>query len=194
MSLESFEHPPPLGRRVVGCRSRAPISGAEGRLHRVVDERLFESEYGDPHSRDVLGVDNDHRVTIEFTDDAGCTRVSVVQDANISAPARAHAEGGWRLALNNLKGLVERATTLRMSRDPAPPVVAVQLPDRGPIEEDASTPSSAIRLRPSPGSVVVAAPDHRPPANSLPTRSRDASSPAAVHRPSVATRARHRSP
>lgn len=36
-------------------------------------------------------------------------RVVVTQYGNSSAAANAHAEGGWRLALNNLKGLVERA-------------------------------------------------------------------------------------
>jgi uncharacterized protein YndB with AHSA1/START domain len=83
-------------------------SRVEGRVHRVADERLLEYEYADPHSRDVLGVDNVHRVTIELSGDADDTRVAVVQDANLSEAARAHAEGGWRLALNHLKGLVER--------------------------------------------------------------------------------------
>lgn len=87
---------------VAGWRTRV-----EGFVHRVEDERLLEYAFVDPHSRDVLHVDNVHRVTIELGDDAGGTRVAVVQDANVSKAARAHAEGGWRLALNNLKGLVE---------------------------------------------------------------------------------------
>ncbi|MBX3213834.1 MAG: SRPBCC domain-containing protein [Labilithrix sp.] len=83
-------------------------SRVEGYVHRVEDGELLEYDFGDPHSRDVLGVDNVHRVVIALADDAGKTRVSVTQDANLSEAARAHAEGGWRLALNNLKGLVER--------------------------------------------------------------------------------------
>ncbi len=67
-------------------------------------------EYIDPHSRDVLGIDdNVHHVTNVLSDDAEGTRVAIAQGANISATAHAHAEGGWRLALNNLKGLAERA-------------------------------------------------------------------------------------
>jgi uncharacterized protein YndB with AHSA1/START domain len=83
-------------------------SRVEGQVLRVEDERLLAYDYGDPHSRDVLGVpDHIHRVTIELTGEAGETRISVTQDANRSEAARAHAEGGWRLALNHLKGLVE---------------------------------------------------------------------------------------
>lgn len=82
-------------------------SRVEGRVHRMEEDRLLEYEFADPHSRDALHVRNIHRVRIELADEAGGTRISVTQDANLSETARAHAEGGWRLALNNLKSLVE---------------------------------------------------------------------------------------
>lgn len=80
----------------------------EGHVHRVVEDALIAYEYGDPHSRDVLGRDDVHQVSIALTDEGAGTRVSVTQDANVSPAAHAHAEGGWRLVLNHLKGLVER--------------------------------------------------------------------------------------
>jgi uncharacterized protein YndB with AHSA1/START domain len=84
------------------------LSRVEGRVLQVDEHRLLEYDYTDPHSRDVLGVrDNVHRVSIELTDEGAHTRVTVTQDANVSDVARLHAEGGWRLALNHLKWLVE---------------------------------------------------------------------------------------
>lgn len=85
-------------------------SRVEGRVHRVEDGRHLEYEFADPHSRDRLGVENVHRVAIELSDHAEQTRVAVTQDANLSEAALAHAEGGWRLALQNFKALVERST------------------------------------------------------------------------------------
>ena len=84
----------------------------EGVVHRSDEGQLLEYEYGDPHSREVLHCDNVHRVSIALGDEAGGTRVSVTQDAHVSNAAHAHAEGGWRLALNNFKGLVERRQAL----------------------------------------------------------------------------------
>jgi uncharacterized protein YndB with AHSA1/START domain len=80
-----------------------------GLVHRMEPERLFEYEYVDPHSMEFLHVENVHQVTIELSDEAGCTRVAVVQDANVTKATHLHAEGGWRLALNNLKSVVEMA-------------------------------------------------------------------------------------
>jgi uncharacterized protein YndB with AHSA1/START domain len=85
-------------------------SRLQGVVHRIEAEYLLEYEYEDPHSRDFLQLENVHRVRIELSDDVDGTRVTVVQDANVTNAARAHAEGGWRMALNNLKGLVESAS------------------------------------------------------------------------------------
>ncbi|MEZ4384341.1 MAG: SRPBCC domain-containing protein [Nannocystaceae bacterium] len=82
----------------------------DGFVHRVEEARRLDYDYVDPHSRLVMGVaDNVHRVTIELSDEDDATRVVVTQDGNISEAARAHAAGGWRLALHNLKALAERA-------------------------------------------------------------------------------------
>jgi uncharacterized protein YndB with AHSA1/START domain len=108
----------PVTEVVAGWRAGEPFvwvfelagkrAQVEGLVHRVEEGRLLEYEYGDPHSREVLHRENVHRVTIELADEATGTRVSVAQDANLGAAAHAHAEGGWRLALNNLKRLVEQ--------------------------------------------------------------------------------------
>lgn len=88
-------------------------STVEGRVHQLLEERLLVYEYLDPHSRDVHGAnDNVHRVTIELRD-AGpygdATQIEVTQDGNLTEMAKAHAAGGWRLALNNLKWLSKNA-------------------------------------------------------------------------------------
>ena len=58
-------------------------------------------------TRATRGVTNSHRVVIALTDAGAQTRVSVTQDSNLTSQAHAHAEGGWRLAPNNLKAIVE---------------------------------------------------------------------------------------
>ncbi|AKT40286.1 SRPBCC family protein [Chondromyces crocatus] len=87
-------------------------SRVEGLVHRVEEGRLLAYEYTDPHSRDVLQREDIHHVTIELSDEGAGTRATVIQDGNVSPAAQAHAEGGWRLSLNHLKGLIElpRAT------------------------------------------------------------------------------------
>lgn len=90
-------------------------SHIEGFVHRIDDPRRLEYEYGDPHTRDVLHSENVHHVTIDLVEQGGGTRVTVVQDGNLTAAAQAHAEGGWRLALNNLKHLVELGEHIRTS-------------------------------------------------------------------------------
>jgi uncharacterized protein YndB with AHSA1/START domain len=82
-------------------------ASVEGRVHALERPRLLAYEYVDPHARDLLGITNVHQVRIELDPDASGTRVSVAEDAHLSDAAHAHAEGGWRLALHNLKALVE---------------------------------------------------------------------------------------
>ena len=79
-----------------------------GTVLRFDVDRLLEYDYLDPLSVKP-DRENRHRVTIELTDEGTATRVSVRQDNNLTKAALAHAEGGWRLALNNLKALVESA-------------------------------------------------------------------------------------
>lgn len=81
----------------------------------VVDapERLVYT-FEDPHERVVHGRALVHRVTIDLESrgngDLPSTRVTVTQDANGTAAAHAHAEGGWRFALAHLRVLVEGAS------------------------------------------------------------------------------------
>jgi uncharacterized protein YndB with AHSA1/START domain len=73
-----------------------------GTVLRFEPGHVLEYDYADP-----FAVGSSHRVVIELADEGGGTRVSITQDANRGAAAHAHAEGGWRLALNNLKAIVE---------------------------------------------------------------------------------------
>lgn len=84
----------------------------EGHVRRLSDERLLEYDYVDPHSVQVLGRHDVHGVRVELSELDNGTMVSVVQDANVTAEANAHAEGGWRLALHNLKRVVEGESRL----------------------------------------------------------------------------------
>jgi hypothetical protein len=89
-------------------RNPKPIPPGNSR-GKISHGRCSKCEYADPHSKQALQHEDLHRVTIELVDEAQGTRVAVTQDANVSDAALAHAEGGWRLALNNLKGHVELA-------------------------------------------------------------------------------------
>ena len=79
----------------------------EGRVHRLEPPHLLAYEYVDPHARDVLGVTSVHQVRVELRAESAGTRVLVTEDSHVSVAAHAHAEGGYRLALHNLKALVE---------------------------------------------------------------------------------------
>ena len=85
-------------RFALGGSSRE-VSGAVLRLE---PGRTIAYEYGDPLARGVL-----HRVDMTLMDHVGGTRLGVTQDGNTNEAMRAHAEGGWRLALANLKAVVE---------------------------------------------------------------------------------------
>jgi uncharacterized protein YndB with AHSA1/START domain len=77
-------------------------SVVEGTVRRLEEGRLLQYDFIDPHSRDLRGRDNLLQVTLELAPEGQKTRVSVTQTGNESEAARLHAEGGWRLALNNL--------------------------------------------------------------------------------------------
>jgi uncharacterized protein YndB with AHSA1/START domain len=81
----------------------------KGTVLRVEPERLLEYEHSRPIFRPSQAVTPKlyQRVTIELSADGSKTRVSVTEDNNVSPPELAHSEGGWRLALHNLKALLE---------------------------------------------------------------------------------------
>ena len=79
-------------------------SRVDGTVLRFEAPYLLVYDYGDPHAphRDVV-----HEVTVALTAEGTGTRIAVTQTGNVSPLAQRHAEGGWRLALAHLKGLVE---------------------------------------------------------------------------------------
>ena len=77
-------------------------SRVDGTVRRFEAPHLLAYDYGDPLHRDVV-----HEVTIALTAEGAGTRIAVTQTGNVSPLAQRHAEGGWRLALAHLKGLVE---------------------------------------------------------------------------------------
>jgi len=64
------------------------------------------------HSRPIFRMSGDippedHRVTIELSDEGAQTRITVTEQGNTFDRERAHSEGGLRLALANMKALME---------------------------------------------------------------------------------------
>ncbi len=88
----------------------------EGRVLRLEADRLLEYDFADPFGKPGHG----HRVTIELADEEHGTRVSVLHDNNLTKAEQAHAEGGWRMALNNLKGVAEKRNSGHSTIPPAP--------------------------------------------------------------------------
>jgi uncharacterized protein YndB with AHSA1/START domain len=81
-----------------------------GTVVRVQPERLLEYE----RSRPMFGLvaagrslANDRRVTIELSDEGAQTRLSLTEQGNMTEREFAHTEGSWRLALSNMKALLE---------------------------------------------------------------------------------------
>jgi uncharacterized protein YndB with AHSA1/START domain len=54
--------------------------------------------------------DNYHTVSIELSEEAGSTRVSLAQDNNPTEQARDHSERNWGTMLDGLKKLLEERT------------------------------------------------------------------------------------
>ncbi len=71
---------------------------------------VLEYDYLDPHDLAFAGCETWHHVIIHLRATTAGTHVVVTQDNHTSQAAHQHAEGGWRLALWNLKSLVEDAT------------------------------------------------------------------------------------
>lgn len=78
-----------------------------GTVLEAVEGRRLAYTFIDPHTLAFAQREVVHRVVIELEADGEGTRVSVTQDGNESPAIHRHAEGGWRMALNHLRGLVE---------------------------------------------------------------------------------------
>jgi uncharacterized protein YndB with AHSA1/START domain len=89
--------------------AQGKIREVRGVVLRLEPDRLLEYEFVDPFGARADREEHRHVVAIELLDQAEGTRVSVVHDNNLTKAEHAHAEGGWRLALNNLKALSEGA-------------------------------------------------------------------------------------
>ena len=81
-----------------------------GTVLRVESERLLEYDHSRPIFRSARASRAPvtyQRVTIELSDEGTQTHISVTQRDNTTERELAHSEGGWRLALGNLKALLE---------------------------------------------------------------------------------------
>ena len=78
-----------------------------GTVLRLDPQRLLEYEQARPIFRPSRSPDGFHRVTIELADEGPQTHISVTEQGNTTERERAHTEGGWRLALANMKALLE---------------------------------------------------------------------------------------
>jgi uncharacterized protein YndB with AHSA1/START domain len=81
-----------------------------GTILRLESGRVLEYDHSRPifrPSRDGRALVTYQRVTIELGDEGPQTRVSVTERDNKTEPELAHSEGGWRLALGNMKALLE---------------------------------------------------------------------------------------
>ena len=81
-----------------------------GTVVRVDPQRALGYRYSRPIFRAGASAQPAERqrvVTIELFDEGAGTRIALSEENNATGQELAHAEGGWRLALNNLKALLE---------------------------------------------------------------------------------------
>src|SRR5262245_1591888 len=79
----------------------------KGVVLRVQPERVLRYSHFSPLSGKPDRPENYHTVTIELADAAGQTSVTLTQDNNPTADARAHSETNWNMMLGALKQVVE---------------------------------------------------------------------------------------
>ena len=84
-----------------------------GTVLRFEPERLLEYSHSLPIFRPSGAAPReDHHVSIELFDDGAQTRLSVTEQGNRTERELAHTEGGWRLALANMKAFLEGASVV----------------------------------------------------------------------------------
>lgn len=79
-----------------------------GKIVSIENNRLLQYSHFSPLSGESDVPENYHLVTISLTERGGKTAVSLEQDNNKSAEAKAHSEENWKAMLKSLKDLVER--------------------------------------------------------------------------------------
>jgi uncharacterized protein YndB with AHSA1/START domain len=84
-----------------------------GTVLRLEPERMLEYSHTRPIFRASRAVPPEsHRVTIELSGGGGQTNISVTELGNATEREHAHSEGGWRLALANMKAVLEGASVV----------------------------------------------------------------------------------
>jgi uncharacterized protein YndB with AHSA1/START domain len=81
-----------------------------GTIRRLESQRLLEFDQSRPifqSSRATQSSQDFHRVTIELLDEGEQTQISLTERGNTTERELAHSEGGWRMALGNMKALLE---------------------------------------------------------------------------------------
>jgi len=81
-----------------------------GTIVRLESQRVLEFDQSRPifrSSRAIHSPEDYHRVTIELSDEGAHTHLSLTERGNTTERELAHSEGGWRMALGNMKALLE---------------------------------------------------------------------------------------
>ncbi|HEV8549459.1 MAG TPA: SRPBCC domain-containing protein [Polyangiaceae bacterium] len=79
----------------------------KGKILEVEPGHRLRYSHFSPLSGERDTPENYHTVTIELSEQAGATRVSLKQDNNSDEKAREHSEQNWRAVLEGLKKAVE---------------------------------------------------------------------------------------
>jgi uncharacterized protein YndB with AHSA1/START domain len=87
-----------------------------GKVLRLDPERLLEFDQSRPIFRASQAARSSdyHRVTIELSDEGEQTQLSLTEQGNKTERELAHSEGGWRMALGNMKALLEGTSIVPM--------------------------------------------------------------------------------
>ena len=87
-----------------------------GTILRLEPQRLLEFDQSRPIFRasQVVRQSDYHRVTIELSDEGTRTHLSLIEQGNTTERELAHSQGGWQLALGNLKALLEGTSVVPM--------------------------------------------------------------------------------
>ena len=87
-----------------------------GTILRLEPERLLEFDQSRPIFRasQVVRPADYHRVTIELSEEGAQTHLSLIEHGNATERELAHSQGGWQLALGNMKALLEGTSVVLM--------------------------------------------------------------------------------
>lgn len=88
----------------------------KGTVLRLEVERLLEFDQSRPIFRasQVVRPSDYHRVAIELEDEGTKTQLSLTDSGSKTERELAHSQGGWQLALGNMKALVEGTSVVPM--------------------------------------------------------------------------------